>query len=821
MSSKGAPEHRCDVCLRQFDRPSRLQAHYKIHTGDRPFLCQFCGKGFASKGNCNTHMRVHTREQPYHCPHCAKKFSQHGQLVIHVRKHTGERPYVCGQCNKGFTCAKVLKIHSRTHTGEKPFQCQYCQKGFAAYANLVVHRRIHTKERPYSCRLCTRPFEHSGNLARHLRGHQVENGVRCIPCGEVFKEESDLVKHTIEEHPTEVEKPDEWDESNVETIGSLCDDSISIVPDPDPQPMASCQTMESFSMSIEVSENESPSFELSTIDVGAIGISSANLNETGSTLAGTGGSSNSNAASYNIDISRISAGTSNGAESYADSTGLPSVEGQNSSMENSVSSRSSPNLSSDVDQVTLRIDSQLSSNSENFGHASFQTTNYSPLDLSASLDLDSSPLNLSGTSSRSEVVNSSVTKASSDSSNAKSLKRTKKKNIKPQNPPKLPKKNAPPDLIPLTKHGGERFTPKSPPAEVVIVDDSDVIETFSEKTLELSCKSKKIADGSSDSLLKCVKKWTSKQELDVKTDVSWPTSSSSPMGDLLTHSSRLKPQASDFHRVQVPVEDYRRKIRHIPQRDIQSSLFSTRRPHELNPEVIPPDSEPNSLPRIFGPESLGDEQRLQLPLSVDHLREKIKNSVLSMVQNGQQTNEDFKRKAESAMLFLIGKETMRQLGFPTKNIEQVLIAILDGAGMRPCADVRVDEFMRLKHNLRLLLQYTFPDEADWQRFSWSHQSIESIIENIASWHSETRRPHSTQATCGLTRRVELETHDGGTRRDMAATTNNHFGQTLSLRNLDGDENTVSVTRPQQVPTARSNAGCPRQAWKLPSLFNFQ
>ncbi|KAA0200378.1 hypothetical protein HAZT_HAZT010142 [Hyalella azteca] len=79
----------CDVCFRQFDRKSRLMAHYKTHTGERPYHCPYCSKSFASKGNCNTHIRVHTRERPYMCQHCGKQFSQHGQmetkdLVIHM-----------------------------------------------------------------------------------------------------------------------------------------------------------------------------------------------------------------------------------------------------------------------------------------------------------------------------------------------------------------------------------------------------------------------------------------------------------------------------------------------------------------------------------------------------------------------------------------------------------------------------------------------------------------------------------------------------------------------------------------------------------------
>lgn len=77
---------------------------------------------------------------------------------------------------------------------------------------------------------------------------------------------------------------------------------------------------------------------------------------------------------------------------------------------------------------------------------------------------------------------------------------------------------------------------------------------------------------------------------------------------------------------------------------------------------------------------------------------------------------------------------------------QVLIALLDGAAMEPCADVRVDEIKRLKLNLHKLLQYSFPDDEDWNRFHWTGLSIESIIEMIASWHNKngSLRPADNQ-----------------------------------------------------------------------------
>lgn len=56
--------------------------------------------------------------------------------------------------------------------------------------------------------------------------------------------------------------------------------------------------------------------------------------------------------------------------------------------------------------------------------------------------------------------------------------------------------------------------------------------------------------------------------------------------------------------------------------------------------------------------------------------------------------------------------------------------------MEPCADVRVDEALRLKFNLRKLLEYCFPEQSDWDSFNWTDQPIEYIVDTIASWYEK-------------------------------------------------------------------------------------
>lgn len=72
-----------------------------------PIRCRFCKRAFPREKSLQAHQRIHTGERPYRCTHpgCHKSFVQSGQLRTHQRLHTGEKPFRCNECKNRFTHA--------------------------------------------------------------------------------------------------------------------------------------------------------------------------------------------------------------------------------------------------------------------------------------------------------------------------------------------------------------------------------------------------------------------------------------------------------------------------------------------------------------------------------------------------------------------------------------------------------------------------------------------------------------------------------------------------------------------------------------------
>ncbi|KAM3715810.1 Zinc finger protein [Dirofilaria immitis] len=107
---------RCHECGLLLKHPSKIQAHMRTHTGERPFECALCGMRFATANPLKVHFRrVHTGEKPFECTwECGRRFVSVSARNEHERiVHAGIKRYRCSinNCHRMFTRRRYLIMH--------------------------------------------------------------------------------------------------------------------------------------------------------------------------------------------------------------------------------------------------------------------------------------------------------------------------------------------------------------------------------------------------------------------------------------------------------------------------------------------------------------------------------------------------------------------------------------------------------------------------------------------------------------------------------------------------------------------------------------
>uniref|UniRef100_A0A8C9Z1E5 C2H2-type domain-containing protein n=1 Tax=Sander lucioperca TaxID=283035 RepID=A0A8C9Z1E5_SANLU len=153
---------KCPKCLKTFCTPSKLQRHFLIHTGQKPYSCMICLKAFRQKVHLKSHLStankcslsVGTERKKERFGNSRQTTGLQPQSSLHLQPTSHHTPVNSSveleqhsQCWS--ICHKSDKQEQQhlTHKDLKPFQCMICSRSFQLEVNLIRHHKIHRNQK--------------------------------------------------------------------------------------------------------------------------------------------------------------------------------------------------------------------------------------------------------------------------------------------------------------------------------------------------------------------------------------------------------------------------------------------------------------------------------------------------------------------------------------------------------------------------------------------------------------------------------------------------------------------------------------------------
>ncbi|XP_017288743.1 zinc finger protein 1035 [Kryptolebias marmoratus] len=194
------------------------------------FICSYCPRSFKHSGQLNAHIRLHTGEKPYSCEYCEEKFIRKDYLVRHYfkcRKKPRHNKVLCDRCG-GFIPVSELEEHKQG-CSERPHLCECCGEKFIRKDHLARHS-LKCNKKPQSsdvlCDWCGGFFQED-KLEDHKKGcasksgsspvsksqqsdtQSPPKGFSCAYCSSRFLLFSQLQEHFLSTHKVETMNPPE------------------------------------------------------------------------------------------------------------------------------------------------------------------------------------------------------------------------------------------------------------------------------------------------------------------------------------------------------------------------------------------------------------------------------------------------------------------------------------------------------------------------------------------------------------------------------------------------------------------------------------